>query len=95
MKHAIVNGQKLNLDKTWDHLSSTQRSWICSQFRSEYVSCLAYNGRHPSHNQCQEIIYNVYAQIREEGIWIPIKEVEKAFSARLPRYRKIEIKETV
>ena len=95
MKHTVVNGQNLNLDKTWEHLSSVQRSWICSQFRAEYISCMEYNGRHPGKSQYQEILQNVYDQIRERGIWIPFKEIEKAFLARLPRYRKIEFTITI
>ena len=91
MKHEKVNGRLLNLDKTWKHLSMKQKSWICDQFREEYISCLNYNNKHPDKNQCKEIVQNVYLKIQDRGIWIPYGEIRKAFSSKLQRYRKINI----
>jgi hypothetical protein len=91
MKHETIDGKLINLDKTWRHLSVKQRDWIVSQFREEYVSHLNKNGTHPNKEECRELIDRVYEKIQERGIWIPYREVQKAFSAKLQRYRKLEV----
>ena len=91
MRHEKVNGQLLNMEKTWRHLSMKQREWIVSQFREEYIASLTKNGTYPNKEECSEIVDHVYSKIQERGIWLPYGEVQKAFSAKLPRYRKIEL----
>lgn len=91
MKHMKIDGQLLNLEKTWRHLSMKQREWIVGQFREEYVAFLNKNGTHPNGEACGEVVDRVYEKIQERGLWIHYGEVQKAFSSKLPRYRKIEI----
>ena len=91
MRHEKINGQLLNLDKTWRHLSMKQRNWICDQFREEYVDFLNTNSRHPNKEQCRGIADVVYSKIQDRRIWIPYYEVRKAFSSKLSRYRKIQL----
>lgn len=91
MRHKHINGQLLNLDKTWKHLKLKQRNWICEQFKEEYIAYINHNGSHPDRVQCQEIVQSVYGKIQERGVWIPYSEVRKAFSSRLPMYRKMEL----
>ena len=91
MRHEKINGQLLNMEKKWQHLHCQQREWIVNQFREEYIAALNKNGTHPNKEECREIVERVYEKIQERGIWIPYGEVQKAFSAKLPRYRKIEI----
>ena len=91
MKHMKINGQLLNMEKTWRHLSMRQREWIVNQFREEYIASLTKNGTHPSKEECREIVDRVYGKIQDHGIWIPYGEVKRAFSSKLSRYRKIEL----
>lgn len=91
MKHMKINGQLLNMDKTWRHLSMKRREWIVGQFSEEYIAYLTKNGNHPTKEGCREIVERVYEKIQERGIWIPYGEVHKAFSSKLSRYRKIEL----
>lgn len=91
MKHEMIGGKLLNLEKTWKHLSKKQKDWICQQFRDEYTLFVNNNKRHPNKNECDLIVQNVYEKIEERDIWIPFVEVRKAFSAKLTRYRKINV----
>ena len=91
MKHVKVDGQMINTEKKWQHLHCQQREWIVGQFREEYVATLNKSGTHPNKEECREIVDRIYEKIKERGIWIHYDEVRKAFSAKLPRYRKIEI----
>ena len=91
MRHVKVCGQMINAEKRWQHLHCRQREWIVNQFREEYISSLTKNGTHPNKEACREIVDRVYKKIQERGVWIPYGEVEKAFSSKLPRYRKIEL----
>ena len=91
MKHEKINGQMINTEKKWQHLHCQQREWIINQFREEYVASLNKNGAHPRTEECREIVDKVYDKIQECEVWIPYNEVQKAFSAKLSRYRKIEI----
>jgi hypothetical protein len=91
MKHEKINGKLLNLEKKWHHLSCQQRQWIIDQFRAAYVAFLNENSRHPNKEECNSILDLVYTKIQKREIWIPYVEVKKAFSAKLQRYRKIEI----
>ena len=91
MKHEKYNNRLINTEKKWQHLSFQQRDWIASQFRFEYISYINKNGTHPDREDCREIIDRVYEKIQERGVWIPYGEVQKAFSAKLQRYRKIDL----
>lgn len=91
MRHEKINGQLLNMEKTWRHLSMKQREWIVGRFRLEYVTYLNQNGEHPRREGCQDIVGTVYERMRDHDIWLPYGELKKAFSSKLPRYRKIEI----
>lgn len=91
MKHKMINGKLLNLDKTWRHLSMNQREWIVSKFREEYVAFLSANHRHPKKEECGEILDRVYARIQERAIGIPYGEVRRVFASKLSRYRKITV----
>lgn len=91
MKHEKINGQLLNMDKKWQHLHCQQSEWIVNQFRLEYVTYLNKYGEHPRREGCQEIVGAVYEKMRNRGIWLPYGELKRAFSSKLPRYRKIDI----
>ena len=91
MRHEKAYVHLLNMEKTWKHLSNKQREWLCDQFRLEYVTFLNKNGEHPRYEGCQEIVGIVYERMGERDIWLPYGELKKAFSAKLPKYRKINI----
>ena len=91
MEHIKLNGNVINLDKTWKHLSFKQKNWIISQFREEYMACLDYHGCHPGKDQYKIIVQNIYERIQERGIWLPYGELQKAFQAKLPKFRKISV----
>ena len=91
MKHIKVNGQLLNVDKSWSHLKPKQKDWIFQRLREEYMLFLKKEEKHPNKLECNKIVHNVYTLIEESGIWIPYNEVKKAFNGKLNRYRKIDI----
>jgi hypothetical protein len=91
MRHENIHGQQLNLDKKWHHLSCQQRQWIVDQLRGTYVAFLNTHNRHPHKTECASIIDSVYKKIQAKSIWIPYAELKKMFSAKLQRYRTIEI----
>jgi hypothetical protein len=90
MKHIKINGQLLNTEKKWRHLSNKQRDWILSQFREEYILFLKTHRWHPNKTECRQIVERVYEKIEQRGIWISFIEVEKAFSSKLNKYKNID-----
>lgn len=77
--------------KSFKDLSLKQKDWLCNLFRSTYFDFLIKNKTHPNKNQINDIISSVYAQVIQRNIYISYVEVRKAFSSKLPRYRKIQI----
>lgn len=91
MNHIKIDGQLRNLDKKWHHLSNYQKDWIFLQFREQYVNYLNNHKQHPDKSACYDIVRTVYNLIEDRGIWISFSEVNKAFSGKLARYRKIKL----
>lgn len=77
--HRIVNGQLLQMDKTYSQLKMKQREKIAVWM---YEETLAYYNEHhkmPMGHKSNDIVDRVYERIKKAKIWIPYDEVHRQY----------------
>lgn len=89
--HVIVNGQILQTNKKWSHLTQNQKNLIAEWLREEYRSFIMMYLRKPKRYEEEYIVDSVMERIHARGIWIPYGEVKTYFSCKKGKwYRKLE-----
>lgn len=71
-KHMRVNGQLLQLDKTFNQLKSRQKEKIFRWMFEETKAFYQKHGRFPTQKEEFQIVFAVYARIEAANIWIPM-----------------------
>ena len=74
-KHMRVNGQLLQLDKTFNQLKSRQKEKIFRWMFEETKAFYQKHGRFPTQKEEFQIVFAVYARIEAANIWIPDSEI--------------------
>lgn len=90
-RKVVITIQPKHKNKSFADLSLKQKDWMACQFRELYTSYLQKHKKHPNNAECQEILVEAYNKIQNRGIIISFHAVKVAFSAKLPKYRKIQI----
>ncbi|PEF60579.1 transposase [Bacillus cereus] len=89
--HVIVNGQILQTNKKWSHLTQNQKNLIAEWLREEYRSFIMMYLRKPKRYEEEYIVDSVMERIHARSMWVPYGEVKTYFARKKGKwYRKLE-----
>ncbi|MDA2639233.1 transposase [Bacillus paranthracis] len=89
--HVIVNGQILQTNKKWSHLTQNQKNLIAEWLREEYRSFIILYLRKPKRYEEEYMLDSVMERIQARDIWISYVEVKTYFTRKKGKwYRKLE-----
>jgi len=86
--HIKVDGQLLQTNKKWSHLSEKQKNWIYETAKIEYNKFLEANNRLPEKAGKVKLMAVIEDKISERGIWIPSRELDSALSKYIARLNR-------
>lgn len=88
-KHKVVNGQLLQMDKSYSQLKTRQKekiaAWMYEAYKKQVEEDLTN----------EEALDIVYSRIEDAGIWIPDYEIEKRYNSRKNQFKKRLAKENI
>lgn len=79
MRHQMINGRLLNLDKKWHYLSRKQQEFIRRLLREKYMELC--NTRLKMKDINEQVLSFAQEEIEQRGIWLPFSELKKAYFA--------------
>ncbi|MGN7299080.1 hypothetical protein [Ferdinandcohnia sp. SAFN-114] len=86
--HEYRNGRLIQTNKRFSQLKMKQKEWIGNLLRERYTENYLKNGKKPSKQERDKILYDVYDFICEKEIWIPMYEVERYYQSKISSYTK-------
>lgn len=83
--HKVVDGQLLQINKSFNNLKMKQKEKITGWVYEEYKQYVSENDRIPNHEGDEQIVKAVLDKINEAGIWIPDYEIENYYKSKKTR----------
>lgn len=86
--HVFRNSQLIQTNKKFSQLKQSQKEWIAQRLREKYIDSCKDTAKKPSNQVRDNILYEVYSEIEEKGIWIPYEEVKKYYYSKISPFLK-------
>jgi hypothetical protein len=86
--HKVVDGQLLQMNKSFRELKQKQKDKIINWIYEEYKKYVSENGSVPGEQGDAQIMSAVLDKIEQAGIWIPSYEVEDYYVSRKARLKQ-------
>ena len=86
--HKKIDGQLLQMNKTFSNLKMKQKDKITAWVYEEYKKYVTENDRVPNSEADEHIIDAVLDKIQEAQIWIPAGEIVRYYHRKKPQLQK-------
>ena len=80
--HKVVDGQLLQMNKSFNNLKMKQKEKIIGWIYEEYKKYVSENEKIPDFEGDEQIINTVLDKINDAGIWIPDYEIENYYKSK-------------
>ena len=80
--HKVVDGQLLQMNKSFNNLKMKQKEKIIGWIYEEYKKYVSENEKIPDFEGDEQIINTVLDKINDAGIWLPDYEIENYYKAK-------------
>ena len=80
--HKVVDGQLLQMNKSFNNLKMKQKEKIIGWIYEEYKKYVSENQKIPDFEGDEQIINTVLDKINDAGIWIPDYEIENYYKSK-------------
>lgn len=91
--HLRRDGQLLQTNKKWSHLSMKQKAWIVEMTKAEHQRYVEEHGRLPLGKYKVAVIDRVHALILERKIWLPERELVANVGKCIDRCNRTSLKQ--
>ncbi len=86
--HKMIDGQLLQMNKTFSNLKMKQKDKITGWVYDEYKRYVTENDRIPNSDADEEIVGVVLEKINDAQIWIPADEIYGYYHRKKPQLQK-------
>ena len=86
--HQRINGQLLQMNKTFSHLKQKQKLKINEWLYQEYKTSCDNTGKMPNKEADLRIIFAVTDKIIEANIWLPAGELDRYYYRHKNKFHK-------
>lgn len=86
--HKVIDGQLLQMNKTFSNLKMKQKDKITGWVYDEYKRYVTENDRIPNSDADEEIVGVVLEKINDAQIWIPADEIYGYYHRKKPQLQK-------